>query len=104
MSIIDGVRWIAAAVLFGLFAIGAAGNAIIVGAGLATRRRQPSLVPIVGGLAGAVALAIVPIAHVRAYWWIPLFADIGAVPMVAVALVCFVCRRSGRGAGGPKAD
>jgi hypothetical protein len=42
--------------------------------------RHPSWIPVIGGLAGAVALTIIPSAALNRLWWIPLLADYGTVP------------------------
>lgn len=47
------------------------------------KRRHVSAIPLIGGIAGSLALLALPIPRVSAYWWIPLVIDYGTLPMVA---------------------
>ena len=46
-----------------------------------------SVIPVVGGLAGAVGLLLVPVASLRGWYWMACLADIGAGPWLAYLLV-----------------
>lgn len=53
-------------------------------------RGHVSVAPLLGGVAGALALLITPLGTLeeRAVWiWIPLVADVGCVPVVLLAIV-----------------
>jgi len=54
--------------------------------------RNISLVPVAGGVAGAIAMLLFPYANFRLYAWIPLFVDVTCLPMVVWALIVEVCR------------
>jgi hypothetical protein len=60
-------------------------NGWIAMAGLVTRRNQPSLVPIVGGLVGAAAFAWAPWERINRLWWLPLVVDLGSLPYLLLA-------------------
>lgn len=51
-----------------------------------TKKRGPSLYPIVGGIAGAVAMLIWPLHSMGRYAWIPLVLDPGFSLMVPALL------------------
>ena len=40
-------------------------------------RRSSSIVPLFGGVFGAIGCAIAPNEHVQAIWWVPLLVDPG---------------------------
>jgi hypothetical protein len=66
------LRWTITALLLLLFGAVAAGN--IVGAMLAIKhRRNYSMVPVIGGIAGAIGLYLAPINITK--WWVPLLCD-----------------------------
>jgi hypothetical protein len=50
------------------------------------RKRPVSLMPIVGGITGTLALTLVPIPRIQAWIWIPLVVDPGCIPMIVVLL------------------
>lgn len=52
-----------------------------------TRRR--SFIPLVGGMAGAIACLLYP--HMARYAWVPLVVDPGCVFYFALAAVCLFC-------------
>ncbi|MCC6360150.1 MAG: hypothetical protein IT450_15505 [Phycisphaerales bacterium] len=80
---------LSASVLLSIFAISAIGN--VVGPIIARYQRQSfSLVPLIGGLAGAVGCAIAPWDWLRPWWWVAPIVDIGCLP----ALTAFAIGRS----------
>lgn len=54
-----------------------------------------SMVPLAGGLCGALGLWIVPIEGARFWWWVPPLVDLGCVPQIAI-LIPFLIRRRRR--------
>lgn len=76
---------LSASVLLASFALCAIGN--VLGPIIARYQRQSfSVIPIIGGLAGAVGCAIAPWDWLRPWWWVAPLVDIGCVPSI-VALV-----------------
>jgi hypothetical protein len=57
--------------------------------------RKASVLPLIGGLAGAATLRAAPVRGVGAWWWVPLIVDYGCVPL----LVFYVFRRVWRTRG-----
>lgn len=59
--------------------------------------REPgSVVPLVGGILGAVALLTWPSGAVRAFWWVPFIVDLGSIPLLLIcvhAVLRHICRR-----------
>ena len=49
--------------------------------------RNHSLVPLVGGVAGAIALAICPFDSLRPLWWTPLVFDPGCALLLVACLI-----------------
>ena len=82
----DIVRNIISVALFLFFAICVIGNDIVIPFNYYIRKQSVSLIPIVGGLSGFLAMLIVPINKAWMWSWIPLFLDIGCIPSVAVML------------------
>lgn len=52
--------------------------------------RTPSLILFVGGIAGAIALAIAPREELHAFFWVPLVLDIGTGPYLALIAIATV--------------
>ncbi len=50
------------------------------------RQKHASLVPLIGGVSGALACFTVPFTALRGVWWIPLLLDIGTVPLLALTV------------------
>ena len=80
------VPWLLPGLLVLLFLIFATANAQIVLDSLRARpgERASSMIPCVGGLAGAIGLYLAPADAVRAYAWVPLLADFGCAPYLAI--------------------
>ena len=45
--------------------------------------RRGSAMPLIGGVAGAGALWLLPIPGAGAWWWVPLILDYGSLPLLA---------------------
>jgi len=54
------------------------------------RKKGGSLVPLIGGLSGMLALLISPLPGWRDWWWVPLVADVGTAWLLAACLIA-VC-------------
>ena len=72
------VRWTGVFLLALISLIAIVNNLRLALQWLAVRKRG-SLVPLVGGVCGAVALLIVPNPAARIWWWLPLVLDPGSV-------------------------
>lgn len=76
MSIIT-IRWLLAGLLLLLFAVCTLGN--LVGPVQASiRRKNYSMVPFIGGLAGMFGLLLTPASELQRWWWAPLVLDLGS--------------------------
>jgi hypothetical protein len=82
------------AVMLGLFSGWAVASNYVILA-IAARGRHISMIPVVGGLVGAAAVALAPWRY-SPWWAIPLILDPGCALMVAGALVHSIWRRSTR--------
>jgi hypothetical protein len=90
-----GLQWLASIPLLLLFVIAALSNIALLCLILAKRFRG-TFVPIVGGVAGMLGCLIYPHAGLRGYWWVPLFADLGTLPMILPALAYSIWHACGR--------
>lgn len=80
----DTLRWLAVGgvVFLGSFTTNAATVVRYL-----TSKRTGSMVPFVGGVAGALGLALSPNVIPSGIWWLPLLVDPGSAPLVVAALV-----------------
>ncbi|MGD8451382.1 MAG: hypothetical protein PVJ57_06145 [Phycisphaerae bacterium] len=85
------LAWSLAVALSLIFLASAVTN-LIVFYHIRFRREYHSFLGIVGGIAGMLAILIVPLPGVRPYWCVPLFADIGTTPLLIVTLIYYICR------------
>ena len=81
------LRMIGAAILGTLFLFVFVGNWSIPIRYWLTKKKQPSWIPLLGGLFGVIALLIVPIDGARAFWWVPLVLDFGCAPGLGLTAV-----------------
>ena len=56
------------------------------------RKQSGSSIPIIGGLLGALGLAISPMKSLHAWWWAPLLVDIGCAAGFVAAGACGAVR------------
>ncbi len=87
---VDVLHWSACAGLLLVWVVAGASNALIVLLWLLKRRRA-SLIPIVGGLAGAAGLLLSPLGALHKWWWVPPVVDPGTLPLVVPTVVWVVC-------------
>ena len=73
--------WICSLLLMMIALLATVANALTLIRYVAGRRRG-SAVPLIGGIAGAGALWILPISGAAAWWWIPLIVDYGSLPLL----------------------
>jgi len=66
-----------------VFALVTAGNLAIVYRWFVLKRHG-SLVPLIGGAAGATACFLLPADWLRHWWFVPLLVDPGAVPLIII--------------------
>lgn len=90
--------------LAAFFLLAAAVNAqILLGLGRTMRQareegRHVSMVPFIGGVAGAIVVGAGPWPAARAFFWIPLLLDVGCVPYLVLVLAALLMQRSSGGA------
>lgn len=86
MAMKDLVPWILPLLLSAFFLLAACANAAAI---MPSRRNRESgsvsMVPIAGGVAGAIGFSIAPNDTVRSLFWVPLLLDIGCVPYLMLA-------------------
>lgn len=75
-----------------IFLAASIGNVLLVVRYKATGRRA-SLVPMVGGIFGVMAMLLAPWPEFRSWFWIPLVVDIGSLPLLVTATLSW-CRRT----------
>jgi len=61
-----------------------------------TRGKSASLVPLVGRLAGMAACFTLPFPALAYWWWMPLFADLGAAFLLGSTAVLVIRRTYNR--------
>lgn len=59
-------------------------------------RKAPSPVPLVGGLAGAVAMLTSPWEGTSSLWWLPFLLDWGSIPVAVYAGAWHLLHRNGK--------
>jgi hypothetical protein len=74
--------WLLSGVLIAVFAMVAFGHAYCVIRYL-TKRTAFSVVPLLGGVLGAVGFYLAPDATLQRFWWLPLLIDYGSFPSLA---------------------
>ncbi len=84
------LRWCLSGVFALVFIISAIGNGVILFLATIMKRKDQSLIPLVGGIFGVLFLLVVPIQGAANRWWIPLFVDLGCVPNVIYAFAYLV--------------
>jgi len=63
-------------------------NLWITFGGLFKKRDEfQSLIPLIGGILGAIGLFILPVSHAWQFSWLPLVLDIGCGPLLVAALI-----------------
>lgn len=84
--VIEVLRWSAATAL-ALIAIASIASNYLLVVNYWRTGRGGSLIPVLGGATGALALIIVPLANLSWLWWMPLLVDVGCAPMIGCALL-----------------
>lgn len=79
------LRWSLAVLFFAAFVWMAVIHAGSFIAGF--RKKAPSLVPLVGGLCGMLAMLIVPLPSLRKWWWLAFVVDCGSLPLIIRTLI-----------------
>ena len=80
------VRWIVA-IAFLLISLSiVVGNWGIFVNNYILRKQWSSAIPFLGGIVGAVGVALLPIAGIWKFAWLPLVLDWGSIPVVVVSL------------------
>lgn len=77
------LQWIAGGLLGMIFLVSACGNLVFLRSQL--RGEYQSFVPFVGGLAGLLAVLVLPMGIVgtrATYCWLPLVVDVGCLPFL----------------------
>ena len=87
--------WLISLVLLALFFWVAGMNAALFWQGVVRRRKTSSVIPLIGGIFGVLALLSMPIQGVRWHWWLPLLLDWGGLPVILLSvLYSFLSDRS----------
>lgn len=86
--------WILVVILSLVFVVSAVSNAMIWLAFL-FKKKTGSTVPILGALAGMLAVFLAPVDGVRSFWWVPLVIDPGGL-LWCVFLIRGLIRRPTR--------
>lgn len=73
-------------ILLGVFAWAAVAN-VVLGVRYYVHGKRSTLVPLVGGVLGAIGCLIAPWTILRTWWWLPLLIDIGCAPMLLAMIV-----------------
>lgn len=73
--------WILASVLIGFFGLIAVGHAYCL-IRYFTKHVRFSVVPLLGGVLGALGFYVAPAVALQKLWWLPLLIDYGSVPSV----------------------
>jgi hypothetical protein len=85
-------RWTASVLLLLLSALICSGNLWISVRWYIWKKRE-SLIPFLGGVLGAVGLALLPVDPVSRYWWLPPLVDPGCVLLLVAAAVEYIRKR-----------
>jgi len=87
MQMIEILRWIAAGLLALVFVGANVANLMLLFRRKADESdRSPSPVLLAGGIAGALALTVVPRESFHEFFWLPLLVDLGTGPFFALSL------------------
>ena len=100
MDLTAVLRWCGGGALFLGFLFLAVTHGVWILRAIILKKKVPSFVPLVGGVMGALALLLVPLPGASRFWWVPLFADFGSIPLIlwtAVWHAFFRLRREKRG-------
>jgi len=81
------LRWAVGGALLLMFAWVAALNASVLWIWYVQKRKAPSWIPLLSGVAGAIGVWVLPLASIHPCWWLPLVLDWGSVPGITHALV-----------------
>jgi hypothetical protein len=84
-------RLVVGATLLLIFSALCLGNAYTIIASL-FYKRHVSAVPFVGGVVGSIGVLVLPIFQLKSFWWVPLVADYGCVPIFIVFFVVHAVR------------
>ncbi len=79
MTLILIVQWIATGVL-GLFWLGCASSNFVSLINARIHRSSTSLILLLGGIAGVVAMLVCPIPETTRWAWVPAVLDLGCIP------------------------
>ena len=89
------LRWVAAGLLAVISAAVTLGNFGLILRWLISKKGS-SQVPVLGGLAGLLAMLVAPSAWLQAWWWAPLLVDPGTAPLLAATAWDALRRRRGQ--------
>ena len=77
MSALIAIRWILGCLIGVLGVSVILGNWVIIGHGLFKGKRE-SIIPLVGGVAGVLAIVLLPIPLLHVWWFLPVLLDWGS--------------------------
>jgi hypothetical protein len=87
----DSTLQVATSILLGLLSI-----FTIVGNYAIALTRRGSLLPLVGGISGALAILLWPAPGARMWFWVPLLVDLGSLPILSMTLVRLIRRHGAK--------
>jgi hypothetical protein len=62
-------------------------NALVFWRRCVQKRVASSWIPFLGGLLAAAGLALIPLAGIHKWWWLPFFLDWGCLPGITFSIV-----------------
>ena len=88
---IETMRWVISVALLALGLCVLLCNLVIV-LRYAVSKKRSSLVPIVGGVALAVGLLVLPVPAISRFWYLGLVLDLGSLPAILGGLIFWFFR------------
>ncbi len=81
------IRWIIGSILI-ILSLGLIGlNSVVFWKRYIKREHTSSWIPLIGGVFGSLAFAILPLIPLHKWWWLPLILDWGSLPGIVVAIL-----------------
>jgi hypothetical protein len=71
-------------------------NASVLWIWYVQKRKAPSRIPLLGGVAGSIGIWLLPLAAAHKWWWAPLVVDLGCLPLILHAAVHYLVVRPDR--------
>ena len=62
-------------------------NGIVFYKGIILKQKQPSWIPILGGILGVFSFLLLPVNILNRFWWLPLIIDMGSLPGMSMTAI-----------------